>query len=197
MTPIQGRWYLISSGSTGYFSNSDKISGTTFDGNNEHFLLCMCVTFFLFFFFTLFTPTSSCDYFLKKRKCGILHLRIFWQRKSPWGSTSPRHAQELGRTGATLHNPAPAQEGAGRREMLRGLSQGRNQLSPVPQPGHSSGLSHLQPVTSASLCLSGAETPNSFTYSETCPWNYPGWLSRFTPCEHILILEWELLMPLD
>lgn len=196
MTPIQGRWYLISSGSTGYFSNSDKISGRTFDGNNEHFFLCVCHFFSFLFFYILYLHPPAAVIISWKNESLVFCIWGSFGRESPHGAPLPRDTHRSWAGGGWLHNPAPAQEGAGRREMLRGLSQGRNQLSPVPQPGHSSGLSHLQPVTSASLCLSGAETQNSFTGSETCPWNYPGWLPRFTPYEHILILERELLMPL-
>lgn len=112
-----------------YFSNSDKISGRTFDGNNElfFFFFCVCVSFFSFIFYTLFTPTSSCDDFQKKtHKFGILHLGIFWQRKVPVGLPFPG-------TGLWVHSPAPAQE-----EMLQGLSRA-GAAQGGATGGHSSG----------------------------------------------------------
>lgn len=89
MTPIQGRWYLISSGSTGYFSNSDKISGTTFDGNNEHFLLCMCVTFFLIFFLLYLHPPAAVIISWKNESV-VFCIWGSFGRESPRGAPLPR-----------------------------------------------------------------------------------------------------------
>lgn len=91
------------------------------------FFFCVCVSFFSFIFYTLFTPTSSCDDFQKKtHKFGILHLGIFWQRKVPVGLPFPG-------TGLWVHSPAPAQE-----EMLQGLSRA-GAAQGGATGGHSSG----------------------------------------------------------
>lgn len=170
MTPIQGK-HLMSSGSTGYFSNSDKISGRTFDGNNEHFFLCH----FFLFFNTLFTPTSSCDYFLNKCKFGILHVRIFWQRKVPEGLSFPQPGPELGRTGDS------AQEG-----LATGAEPGQEPAQPWPE----------SPAATRGSLPAWAAT-QQFHSQGNLPLELPWLLAPLTACGHALILEWELAMPLD
>lgn len=105
MTPIQGRWYLISSGSTGYFSNSDKISGTTFDGNNEHFLLCMCVTFFLFFFYFIYTH-QQLWLFLEKMKVWYFAFEDLLAEKVPVGLHVPETRTGAGQDGGDSAQPS-------------------------------------------------------------------------------------------
>lgn len=119
MTPIQGK-HLISSGSTGYFSNSDKISGRTFDRNNEQFFSVYVCHFFLsilFFILYLHPPAAVIISFKKRKKkrskFGILHLRIFWQRKVPVGLHFPRSWQDRGcRAQLSLCHQGPCLPGA-------------------------------------------------------------------------------------
>lgn len=117
------RWYVISSGSTGYFFKSDKISGKTFDGNNELFLLCMC-HFFLFIY-----THQQLLLFLEKWNLAILHLRIFFQREVTVGLHFPKtHTLDLliqtGRKRMTLHKSVPTQEVAGKRETVQLVESG-------------------------------------------------------------------------
>lgn len=165
------RWYVIS-GSTGYSFSSDKISGRTFDGNNDLFLLCMCHLFFLIY------THRQLLLFLEKWNLGILHLRIFLQRKFTAGLHFPKTRTldvliQTGRKRMTLHKSAPTQEVAGKSETAQLVESGRNQLMllqtyPITALGSTFGLSHLVIcLISFFLTIWLLSRWNSFTYNKT------------------------------
>lgn len=179
MTPIQGK-HLISSGNKATLAIVIRsLAGLLMEIMNFFFPVYVCHFFlpFFIFFYTLFTPTSSCDDFQKKKphEFGILHLGIFWQRKVPVGLPFPWDRS----VGA---QPSSCSGGA-----AAGAEQGSKQLRAVPQVG--TALGHLQCDTSTALaCDTSGVTPavcdtsvplpvwgchRSFSSNETWLWNYP------------------------
>lgn len=107
-----------------YFSNSDKISGRTFDGNNELFFFSVYVCHFFLLFFTLYLhPPAAVTISRKNTQVWYFAFGDLLAEESPCGAPLP-----WDRTVGAQPSSCSGGDAAG-------AEQGRSELRAVPQVG--------------------------------------------------------------